>query len=171
VRAFRPDNFRARIEHVSALMDSTDPDLSPFSARGGKLILKENMADYAQSPVAGVDYYKSVVAKLGQAKVDSFIRFYVAPGINHGGKGVTLQGDALPNRVDLLDVIDGWVDRNTAPDELVQVNQDSDPPFAITAARPMCRYPAWPRYKGSGSPTDAASFECTEDSDLALPVR
>lgn len=169
--AFWPEDFRPRIERVSALMDSTDPDLSPFSARGGKLILKENMADYAQSPLAGVEYYKSVVAKLGQAKVDSFIRFYVTPGVNHGGKGANLQGAALPNRVDLLDAIDGWVDRNTAPDKLVQVNQDSNPPFAITAARPMCRYPDWPRYKGSGSPTDAASFECTKDQDPALPVR
>jgi hypothetical protein len=170
-RAFRPEDFRARIERVSALMDSTDPDLNPFNARGGKLILKENMADYAQSPLAGVEYYKSVVAKLGQANVDSFIRFYVTPGINHGGKGVDLQGAAIPNRVDLLDAIDDWVDRNTAPDKLVQVNQDGKPPFAITAARPMCRYPNWPRYKGSGSPRVEVNFECTKDLEPALPVR
>jgi hypothetical protein len=30
---FRPEDFRARIEHISALMDSTDPDLSRYAAR------------------------------------------------------------------------------------------------------------------------------------------
>jgi Tannase and feruloyl esterase len=49
-RQFRPDDFRARIEHISALMDSTDPDLSRYAGRGGKLILKENMSDHAISP-------------------------------------------------------------------------------------------------------------------------
>ena len=27
--------------------------------------------------------------------------------------------------------------------------------------RPLCRYPAWPRYSGKGNPADAASFACT----------
>jgi hypothetical protein len=165
-RKFRPEDFKERIGRISALMDSTDPDLNRFCARGGKLILKENMSDYAQSPFAGVEYYKRVVAKLGQAKVHSFIRFYVTPGASHAGTGVSsLDGTALPSRVDLLDAIDAWVDRNTAPDNLVQVAQDAKPPFAVTAARPMCRYPAWPRYKGEGSPNDAPSFACTKDQE------
>jgi hypothetical protein len=42
-------------------MDSTDPDLSRFATRGGKLILKEQMSDHALSPFAGVAYYKSVL--------------------------------------------------------------------------------------------------------------
>jgi hypothetical protein len=42
------------------------PDLSAFLARGGTLILKENMADYAQSPYAGIGYCKSMVARMGE---------------------------------------------------------------------------------------------------------
>jgi len=76
-RKFRPEDFRTRVEHISALMDSTDPDLSRFAARSGKLILKENMADHAISPFNAIAYYMSVVQKLGQVSVDSFIRFYV----------------------------------------------------------------------------------------------
>ena len=41
-------------------MDSTDPDLSRFRARGGRLIMLEHMADYAQSPYAGIRYFESV---------------------------------------------------------------------------------------------------------------
>jgi feruloyl esterase len=164
-RKFRPQDHRARIEQISALMDSTDPDLSRFAARGAKLILKENMSDHAQSPFAGVDYYKSVVAKLGQANVDGFMRFYVTPGASHSGAGVSsVDGAALPQGVDLLGVIDGWADRGEAPGPLVQVAQDVNPPFAVTASRPMCRYPQWPRYMG-GPPKDAASFSCVGDSD------
>jgi Tannase and feruloyl esterase len=165
-RKFRPEDFRTRIEHISTLMDSTDPDLSRFAARGGKLILKEHMSDYNISPFNGTAYYKSVVDKLGQASVDAFMRFYVTPGANHVGTGVSsLDGAILPSGVDLLEAIDGWVDRNTAPDALVQVAQDTKPPFAVTASRPMCRYPAWPRYKGAGSPKEAASFSCVGEND------
>jgi hypothetical protein len=164
-RQFRPDDFRARIEHISALMDSTDPDLSRYAGRGGKLILKENMSDHAISPFNGINYYQSVVEKLGQAGVDSFMRFFVTPGANHGGAGVSkVDGIALPQGVDLLDAIDGWVDRGIAPGPLVQVAQESKPPFAVTASRPLCRYPQWPRYMG-GPPKDAPSFSCVSDRD------
>jgi Tannase and feruloyl esterase len=164
-RKFRVEDFRARIEHISALMDSTDPDLSRFAARGGKLILKENMSDHAISPFNGVAYYTSVVHKLGQASVDSFMRFYVTPGANHGGAGLSaIDGTALPQGVDLLDAIDAWVDRGVAPGALIQVAQESKPPFAVTASRPMCRYPDWPRYMG-GPPKDAASFACVGEND------
>jgi hypothetical protein len=122
------------------------------------------MSDHAISPFNGVAYYQSVVDKLGQMSVDSFMRFYVTPGASHGGTGVSsLDGSALPNGVDLLDAIDGWVDRRVAPAALVQVAQDSKPPFAVTASRPMCRYPEWPRYIG-GPPKDAASFSCVGEN-------
>jgi len=164
-RKFRPEDFRVRIEHISALMDSTDPDLSRYAARGGKLILKENMADHAISPFNGVAYYNSVVKKLGQTSVDSFMRFYVTPGANHGGGGISsVDGTALPQGVDLLDSIDAWADRGVAPGALVQVTQETKLPFAVTASRPMCRYPQWPRYMG-GSPKDAASFSCVSEND------
>jgi len=163
-RQFRPEAFKARIARISTLMDSTDPDLSRFAARGGKLILKENMSDFAQSPFAGVEYYKSVVAKLGQGAVDEFVHFYVTAGANHGGTGVSsVDGAPLPRGVDLLADIDDWVDRGVAPHALVQVAQEAKPPFVVTASRPMCRYPAWPRYKGEGSPKEAASFACVTD--------
>jgi hypothetical protein len=63
VRNYRAEDFAARIAAVSQLMDSTNPDLSAFNARGGKLLMLEHMADYAQSPFAGIRYYESVVAR------------------------------------------------------------------------------------------------------------
>jgi hypothetical protein len=78
-RRFNPDAHAERLRQISALMDSTDPDLSAFAGRGGKLIVSEHMADYAQSPYAGIEYYRAVVARMGQSAVDSFMRLYVTP--------------------------------------------------------------------------------------------
>jgi hypothetical protein len=39
------------------------------------------------------------------------------------------------------------------------VHQEPKPPFAQVAARPMCRYPAYPHYQG-GDVTNAESFVC-----------
>jgi hypothetical protein len=153
VTRFEPSQFADRMRAVSALMDSTDPDLSRFAARGGKLIISEHMADYAQSPYAGVDYYKSVVAAMGQAAADQFLRLYVTPGADHVGMGA-------PASVDMLEVLTDWVEQGKAPGDLVQTRPETKPPFAVNAARPMCRYPAYPHYRGSGDPALAESFEC-----------
>jgi len=41
----------------------------------------------------------------------------------------------------------------------VQAKHELKPPFGVTATRPMCRYPAFPRYLG-GDARKAESFEC-----------
>ncbi|MFZ4756821.1 MAG: tannase/feruloyl esterase family alpha/beta hydrolase [Burkholderiaceae bacterium] len=108
LRAYRAQDHAARIAEISALMDSTNPDLSAFHARGGKLLILENMADYAQSPYAGISYVESVVATLGQARTDAFLRLYTAPGVDHVGTGA-------PANVDLLAAVVDWVERGRAP--------------------------------------------------------
>jgi len=158
---FNPRAFADRVRQISELMDSTNPDLSAFFARGGKLILKEHGADFAQSPFQGVNYYNSVVAKMGQQRVDQFIRFYVTPGASHGGGGVDASGQAIPHRADLLAVLDDWVQSGKIPDTLTQVSQEATAPFNVISSRPLCRYPLYPRYNGQGDPTRASSFTCT----------
>ncbi len=153
IRQYDPNRYTQRIREVSALMDATDPDLSAFNARGGKVIILEYMADYAQSPHAGIEYFKSVSLRLGANAVDGFMRLYTAPGVDHVGTGA-------PGNVDMLDVLSDWVERGKAPGTLEVVAQPNVAPFAVTSARPLCRWPAWPRYKGSGSTGAADSFEC-----------
>jgi hypothetical protein len=153
-RQFDPNAFADRIRKVSALMDATNPDLSAFAAHGGKLIISEHFADYAQSPYAGVQYYRSVVARMGRSTADGFLRLYVTPGADHMGTGA-------PSNVDMLDVLSDWVENGTAPGDLVQVAQQLAPPFPVIASRPMCRYPTYPRYRGRGDPNDAKNFRCT----------
>ncbi len=159
--SYSPDVHADRVRQVSALMDSTNPDLSAFAARGGKLIVKEHTADYAQSPFAGTGYYQSVVAKMGQPAVDQFMRLYVTPGVGHGGGGVSgTTGEPIPQYVDLLGALDRWVERNEPPADLVQTAVEANPPFRVSASRPMCTFPTYPRYRGVGDPKIASSFTC-----------
>ena len=156
-----PWDQAARIQEISALMDMTDPDLSAFRGRGGKLIMKENGADYAQSPQEGFAYYKSVAAKMGQPVVDGFVRLYVNPGVSHIGNGLQADGSAVPDKEDLLGALDAWVESGSAPETLTETSYTRTAPFTPIATRPLCRYPLYPRYSGRGDPKQAASFTCT----------
>jgi feruloyl esterase len=142
-----------RIREVSALMDSTNPDLAAFHARGGKLILLENMADYAQSPFAGIRYFESVVQRMGREKVNQFFMLFTAPGVDHVGSGA-------PANVDMLTALVDWVERGKAPANLELAEQEPRLPFAVKRSRPLCEWPKWPRYR-SGDTLQAASFACT----------
>ncbi len=154
LRTYRPQDHLARVREVSALMDSTNPDLSAFAARGGKWILLENLGDYAQSPYAGIQYFESVQKRLGRDRVDSFARLYTAPGVDHVGSGG-------PSNADFLGALVAWVEHGQAPAGLQLVEQGTKAPFAVTRARPLCEWPHWPRYKG-GDAAQAASFECVK---------
>lgn len=161
VRTYDPMNFEARIKEVSELMDSTNPDLSAFFNRGGKLIIRENTGDMAQSAMAGINYYESVVARMGQADVNKFMRLYVSPASNHSGTAASLTtGQEVPTSHDLLDALDDWVASGQAPaDALIQVRNQTSAPYATLASRPMCRYPNYPQYV-SGDPLRAENYRC-----------
>ena len=153
VRNYRPEDFAARVREVSELMDSTNPDLSAFRARGGRLIILEHMADYAQSPYAGIRYFESVKQRMGAAAVAEFARLYTAPGVDHVGSGA-------PANIDMLSVLVDWVEKGQAPGDLVVSEQKVADPVTIERTLPLCQWPAWPRYK-QGDPKVAASFACT----------
>jgi feruloyl esterase len=133
-------------------MDSTNPDLSAFHARGGKLIVLENLADYAQSPYAGVRYVESVQQRLGRQRTAEFLRLYTAPGVDHVGSGA-------PANADFLGALVAWVEDGRPPAGLQLFEQEAKAPFATLRSRPLCEWPMLPRHRG-GDVDAAASFEC-----------
>ncbi len=154
ISTYKVENFADRARAVSALMDSTNPNLAAFNARGGKLVMLEYMADYAQSPYAGIQYFESVVKRMGKPNVDGFMKLYVAPGVDHVGSGA-------PANVDMLSVLVDWVENGKAPGKLEVLEQElKAPAFAPTRALPLCEWPLWPKYKG-GDGKVATSFECS----------
>ena len=64
--------------------------------------------------------------------------------------------------VDFIGMLDDWVEHGKAPaDTQVLSEMDAVPPFTVNATFPMCAYPLYPRYKGTGDPKVAGSYACT----------
>jgi feruloyl esterase len=109
-----------------------------------------------------MQYYDAVVARFGKPIVDAHVRYYVMPNTSHGGDGQsTTTGDAIPQYIDLIRMSTDWVEKDvTPPDAPIARAMARVPPYTVTATKPICRYPLYPRYKGSGDAKLAASFEC-----------
>lgn len=149
------DSDPGALYNLAALNDATNTDLTPFLGAGGKLILWHGGNDPALSVNATAEYYEAVVAKMGgRANADQFLRFYVAPGVNHCGGGLGA------DNADLLTALDRWVSLGLAPGTLRA--KRLDPATGDTVlSRPLCTYPTYPRYRGRGDANSAFSFVCT----------
>jgi feruloyl esterase len=155
--------LNGRREEISAWLDATNPDLSAFVRRGGKMIVAIGTNDSLASPGAQLDYYQSVIDKMGRSTVDGFARFYVLPQTGHGltGSSYTTNGDGgaisatqIPSRFDRTAMLLDWVERGVAPPKSATVTGN-------TGTLPLCSYPSYPRYN-SGAPAEAASYSCAE---------
>jgi hypothetical protein len=141
-----------RLIYLSDIIDATKTDLSAFRNKGGKIIILHGLADATISPNDTISYYKALVAKDTQGVVDSYIRFYTVPGMQHGS------GVFYPSW-DGIGALDAWVTSGTAPGTLIGTDTNTG---TLGRTRPICIYPKFPKYKGSGSVNDAANFVCTD---------
>jgi feruloyl esterase len=135
---------------LAALNDATNTNIRPFRDSGGKLILWHGGNDAALSKNATAEYYNNVKTTVGAASTDTFVRFYVAPGVDHcaGGPGADTS--------DLLSALDGWVTNNAAPGTLTATKVDSA--GAVAFSRPLCQFPQYPRYTGPANDAAAAKL-------------
>jgi feruloyl esterase len=138
-----------RWRELSRMIDQS-PDLSEFAARGGKLLLAHGLQDVLVSSRATAEYYERLVQMFGQAAVDGFARYYEVPGFGHA---VSSQFNAT---WDSLTALEQWAEGGVAPAH--QVTRDTVGVPGRT--RPLCDYPKWPRYNGTGDVNAAASFTC-----------
>jgi len=152
-----PWNDRRR--QISEWLDSTNPDLSTFYRRGGKMIVIVGTNDTLASPGAQLDYFQSVIDKMGQDQVDAFARFFVIPQTGHGLTGVSysINGDGqalpvtqIPSQFDKMGMLMAWVEKNQAPAKTPVVTSGN-------RSLPLCSYPNYPRYVG-GSVESASSY-------------
>lgn len=175
---FTVESFNATTQ-LHKLYDATDPDLTPFAAHGGKLILWHGYADQHISPLNTIAYYTAMQKLLGEKKVDSFTRLFLFPGGYHCGDG---EG---PFEYPLLASIMAWVEAGKSPDVMIASHSSHgkggllqgvpgdmrggamggpEGPARggasnnIDRTRPVYPYPYVARYTGSGSSDDARNF-------------
>ena len=168
VKSFSPDtSMKAAREKTSDALDAINPDLAAFRARGGKLVLYHGWNDPAIPALNTVNYYGSVVDRMGQAEVDSFARLYMVPGMQHcaGGPGPDTFGQSAawnPDpKLNARSALENWVEKGSAPGIIIASKVsggDSNGP--VTMTRPLCPYPQVAQYKGSGDSARAENFVC-----------
>jgi hypothetical protein len=153
--------LNARREAISKDLDATNPDLTEFYKRGGKLLVVIGTNDSLASTGAQLDYYQSVLDTMGRDKLDAFARLWVLPQTGHGlsgtnltvdGNGNTIPSVAIPNAYNGLSMVAAWAETNAAPSKQPVV-------FAGSKSLPMCSYPQYPQYV-SGATETANSYNC-----------
>jgi feruloyl esterase len=144
------DKSAPRLEPIRQMLNATDPDLTAFKDRGGKLLMTFGWADPALNPNMGVEYYESVMATMGPGTRD-FFRLFMMPGVFHcaGGPGC----DTVATLATVID----WVERGRAPATITAAKVVDG---RTIRTRPLCPYPEVARYKGSGSTDEAGNFAC-----------
>ena len=130
-------NFGTDIETYTAklapYLNAENPDLSAFEKRGGKLVMTLGTADSVVPYHASLDYYERVIERFGGLeKVQSFFRFYLVPGLAHGG------GPGINQPPNLLDAVRAWREKGAAPNALQGRHvENGKPPWEM----PLYPYP------------------------------
>lgn len=163
-------NFSSDVKRVddklASILNSADPNLGPFKARGGKLIQYHGWADSAIPPQDSIDYFESVQSAMGTTK--KFYRLFLVPGMSHcqGGPGANVFGNDAPvpqadAAHDVVMALDRWVERDVAPDQIIATGYAGGKrENGVAMTRPLCPYPQEVHYNGTGDTNNAASFTC-----------
>ena len=150
MQKFDIDKDYDNLAFARQVLDATDPDLTAFRQRGGKLLLYFGWADPQLNPRMGLEYYEDVVAKMGPSTPE-FARLFMVPGMFHCGGGLGT------NTFDTATPLVHWVEQGEAPATIPAARIVSG---KTVRTRPLCPWPEVARYKGSGSIDDAANFTC-----------
>jgi feruloyl esterase len=162
------DALKAAEAKTAKVLDSNDPNLAAFKARGGKLIFYHGWADPGISARNTVNYFESVGSRMGGMERDAFVRLYMMPGVQHcaGGPGPVSFGqypgaDRKDAQHNVQLALEQWVEKGIVPAGIVATKYvDDDPGKGVKMTRPLCPYPQVAKYKGSGDTNDAGNFVC-----------
>ena len=147
-RAFNLDRDLPLIDKRVGFVDAVDPDLRDFKNRGGKLLLYAGWGDTTITPENTVHYYQSVLETMGPSQAN-WMRLFMVPGMGHcsGGPG--------PNTFDSIAALEQWKEKGNAPAQLMGSNRQTG------LTRPICAFPQYAKYRGTGDLKDAANWACS----------
>jgi len=175
---FRTSNFDEDVrygdEKAGVILNSNNPDLRSFRARGGKLIQYHGWGDAAIPATSSIQYYEKVkdfMSKYSDGRsssaqpVDNFYRLFMVPGMGHcgGGNGPNTFGNRPGAPIDadhdVVAALEQWVEKGVAPKQLIGTGKASGDSSKMLT-RPLCSYPQTAHYNGTGDTNQAANFTC-----------
>jgi feruloyl esterase len=137
-------------ESAADFMSADAVDLTPFTRRGGKMLIYHGVSDPVFSINDTIGWLKRVDAA-AKGKAADFVRLFAVPGMNHGGGGPST------DQFDAFGALVAWRERGVAPTQLVATARAGTPWPGRT--RLLCPYPQRPQRTGTDIET-AASFRC-----------
>jgi hypothetical protein len=150
--------FQQSVDEFNDVIGTSNPDLAPFRAAGGKIVGWVGTYDQFIYPQGSIDYYQRVASQMGGLeRTRQFFRFFIAPGVGHCGFG---GAGAAPT--DPFGALVDWVEHHHAPQDLL--GQRTDPSGNVVMTRPVCLYGENAVYKGHGDTNDARNFVCKPDA-------
>ena len=187
---------------IVQLADAEDPgncnadnfDLSPFEAKGGKLITYQGYSDALIPTGSSIYFYKEVLKTLKPkgVELDKFFRHFLVPGMQHCAgtppdmnapwyfAGANQAGllSTRPGSVhsvpgyedaqhDVLLALMHWTENGVAPDSIVATKWRNDTlTDEVWKQRPICPFPKQAKYLGTGKVNGAESWKCVEPYHL-----
>jgi len=163
ITRFDFDRDPARMQAFSAVYDTyRDATLAAFRKRGGKLLIFHGTADPIFSALESIDYYQRLARNNGGASATArWARLFLVPGMNH------CAGGPATDSFDGLAAIVDWVEQRAAPSR-IEASARPGTPYFPGRTRPLCAYPLYARYTGSGSMEDGANFTCVAAAGRAF---
>ena len=150
-KQFNFDTDPPQMAAFSKVIDATNPDLTKLKKRGGKIIHYHGWADALVNPQMSVDYYESVLKKMGKRQTGQFYKLYMVPGMFHCAGGVGC------DRADRFGPLVDWVEKCVVPNAIAGARAQQT---ATVMTRSHCPYPQTAKYKGSGGASLAENFTC-----------
>jgi feruloyl esterase len=163
-------SLKAADERTAQILNATNPDLAPFKAHGGKLIIYHGWNDPAISALNTVNYYNEVVSTVGAKQVEAFTRLYMVPGMQHCTFGpgpdsfgqLGSGGNDAQHNAELA--LEQWVEKGVAPNAIIATKYAGEVPAKeVRMTRPLCPFPQIAKYKGAGDTNEARNFLCGAD--------
>jgi len=131
--------------------ESTSVVMSTFADNGNKQILYHGAADPWFSVNETIRYYEEMAEfNGGLDTVKHWSRFFHVPGMAH-----CRGGDETLDNFDMLSALVDWVENGNAPDSVVATGQSMP-----GVSRPLCAWPEYPHFDGSGDINDASNYSC-----------
>jgi len=160
ITGFDFDRDPARMDAFSSVFDTyRDATLAEFRKRGGKLLIFHGTADPIFSALESIDYYQRLTRNNGGPEMTStWARLFLVPGMNH------CAGGPATDSFDGLAAIVEWVEKSAAPSR-IEASARPGTMYFPGRTRPLCAYPSYARYKGTGNLEDSANFVCATTAD------
>lgn len=145
-----PGPWQSRISALTAQQDINKADLSAFEVKGGKILMAHGSHDVLVSNRSTAQYYERVRSTMGVQRVSNFMRYYEIPAFGH------FVSTTFNPSWDSLTALENWVEKSQPPVNQVMLDTAGVP----GRTRPLCEYPTWPKYNGSGDINSAGSYTC-----------